>query len=247
MFRRFAVGLCILASASSCSLFGNKDLKVPPETLYRQGEQLYTKKKYDDAAEKWRKAKETTTSPLLKTVLELKLADALYKDEKYIEAAAEYENFRKLHPKNPKAPYALYMLGMSNFNQIEKIDTDQSPVKNSVTVFESFLQEYPNAELSKKVREKLAECRTKQAAYEIYVGRFYYRTNKYGAAIGRFTYALEKYPGATVNDEALFLLGDAYLRTGDMQKAREAMGRLVKDYPKSKFADKAKNILSKKS
>ena len=246
MFQRFAAGLCILVCASSCSLF-KKDIKVPPETLYRQGEQLYTKKKYDDAAEKWKKAKETTTSPLLKTVLELKLADALYKDEKYLEAAAEYENFRKLHPKNPKAPYALYMVGMSNFKQVEKIDTDQSPVKNSVTVFESFLQEYPNAELTKKVREKLAECRTKQAAYEIYVGRFYYRTNKYGAAIGRFNYALEKYPGAAVNDEALYLLCTTYLKTGDMTKAKDAMGRLIKEYPKSRFADMAKDLMKKVS
>jgi len=242
MFRRLAVALCIMALAASCSLF-SKEVKTPPETLFKQGEKLYAEKDYDDAAEKWRAVKEKTTSKLLRTAVEIRLADALFHDGKYIEAAAEYENFRKLHPKNPKAPYALYMYGVSNFKQAEKIDKDQTPIKTAVTVFESFLQEYPNDDLTKEVREKLAACRIKQAAHEIYVGRFYYRTDKYGAAIGRLREAVEKYPGVPVNDEALYLLGNAYLRTGEKVMAKEALARLVKEYPKSTFADKAKQLL----
>jgi outer membrane protein assembly factor BamD len=244
MFRRITLALTILALATSCT---NKNLKVPPETLFKQGEKLYARKKYDSAAEKWRKAKDSTTSPLLRTAVELKLADALYHDEKFIEAAAEYENFRKLHPKNPKAPYALYMQGLSNFYQVEKIDIDQTPVKNAVTLFEMFFQEYPDSDMTQKVREKLAECRAREAAYEMYVGRFYYRTDKYVAAIGRFEEALQKYPGTPHSDEALFLLGKAYLRTGNTNKAKESLSRLVTEYPKSEFVDSAKKILSRNS
>jgi outer membrane protein assembly factor BamD len=244
MFRRIALALTLLVLATSCA---NKQLKLPPETLFKQGEKLYAKKKYDGAAEKWRKAKDTTTSPLLRTAVELKLADALYYDEKYIEAAAEYENFRKLHPKNPQAPYALYMRGLCNFYQVEKKDIDQTPVKNAVVLFEMFLQEYPDSDLTPKVREKLAECRTRQAAYEVYVGKFYYRTDKYDAAIVRLEEALQKYPTTTYSDEALFLLGNAYLRTGNTDKAKASLNRLVTDYPKSKFTDNAKKLLSRNS
>lgn len=243
MFRRLAAALLITALASSCSLF-QKEVKVPPETLFREGEKLFAKKKYGAAAEKWRPVKEKTTSPLLRTAVEIRLADALFYDGEYIEAAAEYENFRKLHPKNTKAPYALYMHGLSNLKQAEKIDTDQTPVRNAVSIFESFLQEYPNATLAKEVREKLTECRTKQAANEIYIGRFYYRTDKYASAIGRFMVALEKYPGAPVNDEALFLLGSSYLRTGEKGLAKDALNRLVKEYPKSAFSNQAKKLLA---
>jgi len=231
-----------MALAASCSLF-SKEIKTPPETLFKQGEKLYAEKKYEAAAEKWRAVKESNTAKNLKMATEIRLADALFHDGNYIEAAAEYENFRKLHPKNPKAPYALYMFGLSNYKQSEKIDTDQTPVSKAATVFESFLQEYPNAEMAKEVREKLAECRAKQASHEIYVGRFYYRTDKYGAAIGRFREAVEKYPGVPVNDEALYLLGNAYLRTGEKGMAKEALTRLVKEYPKSGFADQAKKML----
>lgn len=244
MFQRVALALTILVLATSCA---NSKLKLPPETLFKQGENLYARKKYDAAAEKWQKAKDTTTSPLLRTAVELKLADALYYDEQYIEAAAEYENFRKLHPKNLKAPYALYMQGMSNFNQVTKIDVDQTPVKNSVTLFELFLQEYPGSDMTNKVREKLAEGKARQAAYEMYVGRFYFRTDKYEAAIGRFEEALQKYPGTPRSDEALFYLGKAYLNTGNLDKAKESLNRLVSEYPKSEFSDNAKQILSKNS
>lgn len=242
MFRKLAAVLCIAALASSCSLF-RKEVKTPPETLFREGEKLYSMKKYGAAAEKWRAVKEKTTSPLLRTAVEIRLADALFYDESYIEAAAEYENFRRLHPKHAKAAYALYMYGLSNLRQAEKIDTDQTPIRTAVTAFESFLQEYPNVELAREVREKLAECRTKQAAYEIYVGRFYYRTDKYGAAIGRLREAVEKYPGAAGNDEALYLLGQAYLRAGEKGLAKDTFDRLVKEYPRSVFVDKAKKAL----
>lgn len=243
MFRRLAAALFIMALASSCSLF-QKEVKVPPETLFKEGEKLYAKKKYGAAAEKWRMVKEKSGSPLLRTAVEIRLADALFHDEEYVEAATEYENFRKLHPKNPKAPYALYMYGLSNFSQAEKVDIDQTPVRNAVSIFESFLQEYPDAKNEKDVRAKLAECRTRQAANEIYIGRFYYRTDRYAAAIGRFRDALEKYPGAPVNDEALFLLGSAYLRTGEKGQAKDALTRLVKEYPKSCFTEQAKKLLA---
>ena len=244
MFRRIALALTILVLATSCA---NSKLKLPPETLFKQGEQLYAKKKYDAAAEKWRKAKDITTSPILRTAVELKLADALYHDEKYIEAAAEYENFRKLHPKNQKAPYALYMQGLSNFYQVKKIDVDQTATKNAVTLFEMFLQEYPGSDITQKVRETLAEAKARQAAHEMYVGRFYYRTDKYAAAIGRFEYALQKYPESPRSDEALFFLGKAYLTTGNKNKAKESLSRLVTEYPKSEFVDYAKKILSRNS
>ena len=244
MFRRIALALTTLVLVAACT---NSQLKLPPETLFKQGENLYAKEKYEAAAEKWRKAKDSTTSPLLRTAVELKLADALYHDENYIEAAAEYENFRKLHPKNPKAAYALYMQGLSNFFQVTKIDVDQTPVNNAVTLFEMFLKEYPDSDLTKKVREKLAEGKNRQADYEMYIGRFYYRTDKYGAAIGRFEDALQKYPGTPRSDEALYYLGKSYLNEGNLNKAKESLNRLVKEYPKSEFVDNAKCILSSNS
>ncbi len=232
----------LLTLVAGCST--DSSIRKPPETNFVEGRKLLAKGKYEQAAAEFKKVKESTASPILATAAGLMNADALFNDKSYIEAAAEYENFAKLHPDNEKAPYAMYRLGLCHFKQAEKIDTDQTPLTNAVKTFETFLREYPQSDLAGKVRESLQMCRTKQSEYEIYVGRFYFRTDKYPSAINRFKVAIEKYPSSPANDEALFYLGQAYLKTGDKAKGKEALQRLINDYKTSKFAEKTRKILA---
>ena len=234
-------GLFILAAGCGT----DSSVKRPPETSFAKGQTLLAKGKYEDASTEFKKVKENTTSPALATAAGLMNADALFNDKNYIEAAAGYEEFTKLHPDNAKAPYALYKLGLSHYRQATKIDTDQTPLKSAINAFETFLKEYPQSDLAGEVRDSLQMCRTKQSEYEIYVGRFYFRTDKYPSAITRLREAIEKFPASPVNDEALFYLGQAYIRTGDKAKGKEALQRLIKEYKASKFTEKSKKILAK--
>jgi outer membrane protein assembly factor BamD len=216
-----------------------------PEALFKQGEKLYSGGHYTDAIESWKKAKELTTAPDLVAQADLKIADAQFSNKNYIEAAAGYEDFRKFHPDNEKAPYALYRTGLCYYNQITGIDTDQTPVKNALTMFESFLRNYPASEYAADVKNKIEACRTKQLEYEIYVGRFYYRTGKYQAAINRLEDALVNFPGLKINDETLYYLGRAYLCMGNKAKGEETLNRLMKEYPASSFLPEAMKLLKK--
>jgi outer membrane protein assembly factor BamD len=240
---KFISFIGLLALASGCS--STSGIKRAPETYFKDGQKYYDRGKYEAAIEQWKKVKESYSSPLLTTIVELKIADAHFSNKNYIEAAAEYENFRKLHPNNEKAGYALYKLGLCHFNQIAKIDTDQTPLKNALSTFETFLNEYPNSEYSGQAREKLEVCKTKQSQYEIYVGRFYLRTDQYAAAISRLTGNLEKFPASPANDEALLYLGQAYIQSGDKAKGKDALQRLLNEYKSSKLADKARKLLAK--
>ncbi len=233
---------CLLALIAGCT---GSSIRKPPETTFMEGQKLLAKGKYEQAAVEFKKVKESTASPALSTAAGLLNADALFNDKSYIEAAAEYENFTKLHPDSEKAPYAMYKLGLCHYKQAEKIDTDQTPLTSAVKTFETFLKEYPQSDLTGKVRESLQKCRAKQSEYEIYVGRFYFRTDKYPSAINRLKEAIDKYPSSPTNDEALFYLGQAYLKTGDKAKGKEALQRLINDYRNSKFAEKTKKILAK--
>jgi outer membrane protein assembly factor BamD len=215
------------------------------EIYYTEGEEFYTAKKYDDAIAAWKKVKESYTSPELTATAELKIADAQYDDKNYVEAAASYESFRKFHPKHVSASYALFRVALCNFNQIERIDTDQTPIKNSITLFETFLKEYPLDPLAAEAREKLQGCRMKQLQYEIYVGRFYLNTHKYRAAIKRFEEALVTFPGAPLHDETLRYLGEAYLRSGERDKGREAFNRLFLNYGTSEYINSARKVMDK--
>lgn len=215
----------------------------PTDVLFKEGEQFYQNGKYEDAIAQWKKVKESYQSPELTTRAELGIADAYFLNKDYIEAASAYEDFRKLHPNHEQAGFALYRQGMSNFNQINRIDTDQTPVKNSLTVFESYLRLYPSGEQLTEVQEKIRDCRDKQLQYEIYVGRFYLKTDAYKGAIARFTEALNSFPDQARRDEVLYCLGRSYLENGEKSKGREFFGRLAREYPTSPFISDANKAM----
>jgi outer membrane protein assembly factor BamD len=241
LFRRF-VFFCLLAFLAGCA---TTPVTKSADEYFKEGEEHYQAKNYEEAVASWKKVKESDSSPELSTKAELKIADAQFDNKNFIEAAAAYEDFRKFHPSHEKAPYALYRLGLCYYNQIAEIDTDQTPVKNAVAVFEKFLDQYPSSEHAAEVREKMAECITKQVRYEIYVGNFYLRTEKYGAAIKRLEECLARYPKSPILDEALLYLGKAYLESGAKAKGRETFDRLFKDFPESRFGGEARKLLGK--
>lgn len=228
------IGLLVLVSAlfQGCS---TPQVNKPADVLFKEGEQFFQDGKYEDAIAQWKKVKETYQSAELITKAELNIADAYFLNKDYIEAAAGYEDFRKLHPKHEKADYALYRQGMSHFNQIHSIDTDQTPVKNAQITFSSYLSLYPAGAQLAEVQEKYGECRDKQLQYELYVGRFYLKTEAYKAAIGRFEESLKMFTDSSRRDEVLFYLGRAYLEDGQKTKGREIFGQLAREFPGSAY------------
>lgn len=237
---RIALSACLLCALAACATV---PAPTTPHEMLTEGDRLASSKHYEEAINQWKKVKEGDYAPELAAQAELKIADAEFADKKYIEAAASYENFHKMHPSHPKAAYALYRLALSYYNEITGIDTEQTPVKNTVTVLENFLRQYPDSEYAPEVRKKLEDCRTKQLQYEIYIGRFYYRTEKYPSAIKRLEQALAAYPEAAGSDELLYYLGSAYLKNGDKAKGQEILARLVKEIPQSNLARDAAQVL----
>ena len=242
--------LCRALSAAACLLTlaacaTTETVKKDAQTYNKEAEEFYANKHYEDAIAQWKKVKETYSSPELTATADIKIADAQFEAGNYIEAAASYEDFRKYHPKHALAPYALFRRGLCNYLQITGIDTDQTPVKNALTILETFLKEYPEDPHAAEAREKLEDCRTKLLQHEIYVGKFYLRTEKYRAAIKRFEEALAQYPASPVQDETLLYLGKAYMLTGDKVKSREAFNRLSNSFPNSPHIKEAAEFMEK--
>ena len=122
-------------------------MNKPPDALFKEGEQSFQKGNYEDAIAQWKKVKESYQSPELSARAEINIADAYFLNKDYIEAAAAYEDFRKLHPKHERAGYALYRQAMSHYNQIHGIDTDQTPVKNALSHLSHILRCIPPASI----------------------------------------------------------------------------------------------------
>lgn len=216
------------------------------EDLYRQGEAAFNKSRYEEAINQWKKVKEQFPEPELMAKAEIGIANAYFLNHDYIEAGAAYEDFRKLHPTHELAQFALYRQALSSYNLITGIDTDQTPTRNALTLFETFVKQHPKSEYIAKVQEKIADCRGKLAQYEIYVGRFYYRTDAYTAAIGRLEGALANFPDYTGHDETLYYLGKAALEAKQNDKAQAALTRLIREYPSSPYLGDARKLLADK-
>lgn len=242
--RRMTLTLLLAAGIAGCAGTVAPGGKTA-DTLFREGEELYSRGKFEDAIAQWKRVRDTYQSPEMTALAEIKIADAQFEDKNYIEAASAYEDFRKLHPTNEKAPYALYRQALSNYNQMGGIDTDQTGVKNAVTLFLSFIQQYPTSEYTADAREKLEICRQRQLQYEIYIGKFYLRTDKYPAAIKRLEEALVMFPGPAGHDETLYYLGTAYLKNGQKERARDTFTSLSDEFPTSRFIGDARKAMDK--
>lgn len=238
----------ILAGCVFATLFGCASAPKPektPEQIYADGETSFNKGYYVESVTKWKEVRDAFPDPALAAKAEIGIANAYFLNGDYIEASAAYEEFRKLHPTNDLAQFALYRQGLSNYNQITGIDTDQTPTKNTLALFDSFVKQYPKSQYVPRVEEKIAECRAKLAQYEIYVGRFYYRTDKYVSAIGRLEGVLVSHPEYTGHDETLYYLGLAYLESKQPEKMRATYSRLIREFPKSEYIEKASGLMAK--
>lgn len=231
--------LALLAACASVPI------ETQPAGIYREGEEFYGSKRYDDAIAQYKKVRDAYASTELSSSAELRIADSYFESERYIEAASEYGQFRKLHPTHLQAPYALYRMGLSNYNLITGHDRDQTPQKNAASHFEEYLLRYPKGEHLNDVTQKLEEIRIQQLKYEQSVARFYYRTDKYNSAIRRLEEALSTFPKNQAHDETYFLLGASRLKAGDIDKARDAFNRLSTEFPASSFIFEAGKLLEK--
>jgi outer membrane protein assembly factor BamD len=236
----FYCSLVLLLSGCATKVPGNKSIS----NYFSEGEELYKNKDYQESIAKWKKVKELgSNSPQLSALADLMIADSQFASKNYIEAAATYESFAKFHPDNDKVPYAAYRQALCNYMQISGIDRDQTPLKNTITLLKSFLRNYPDSEYADDAKKKLADCISKRAEHEIYIGRFYYRFGKYHAAIKRLEECIARYPDVAVTDEAYFILEKAYFETGEKERGKEAFNRLFIKFPTSKYIKEADSYL----
>ncbi len=62
-------------------------------------------------------------------------------------------------------------------------------------------------------------------------------------AIERYEVLVERFPDSHLTDDALYALGRLYAKAGKKEMARDALGQLLEEFPKSSFAAKAKKRL----
>ncbi len=173
----------------------------------------------------------------------LSLAESFYADKDYQEAKFQYEKFIQLYPVNPQTPRALYFLAMSDYQELNSVDRDQTQTRGALKNFRRLVRQFPQNAMVSEVRPKIRDLETRLAAKQLYIGRFHYSSSNYQSAIPRFLRLLKEFPKAPAADDALYYLADSYAREENYSKAGQALNRLIRDFPKSPYRRKAERLL----
>ena len=234
--------LVVVALVGGCASSGA--VRRSADEWFELGQRELARRKYTKAEQAFSKFLEQYPQDRRRPEALLGLADALYGDKRYEEAKFQYRRFLELYPTSPEAAKAQFNSAMCSYLRVKTIDRDQSTTHEAVQEFQRLIQSYPRSAYVDEATEKLAASRERLAAYELYVGRFYYGQKAYPAAIGRFSGLLKVYPEVSFADEVLFLLGNAYARSDNPQEATSVFDELVQRYPQSRYANQAKARLA---
>lgn len=194
---------------------------------------------------------------------ELRIADAYYEQEKWVEAIDAYRTFAQSRPNHGDVPYALWRVGRSYFEQIPSDffilppvhERDPAATKDALRALGTFVDRYPDHEQTPDARERILACRRLLADQELYVARFYMRQDRPVSARGRLEGIVAQY--ADLPDrwsEAALRLVRVYIEVAATApaaeadelnaKARQMASRLIQDQPGATESEEARDLLA---
>src|SRR5206468_680550 len=125
-----------------------------------------------------------------------------------------------------------------------KAPQSKEAAARAIDAMENLLKEYPGSAYELDARAKIKEGREHLAAYEIYVGKHYYRQAAYLAALHRFERVLTLYPDVEDSAEAHYYLAKTYKDIGAPERAVEHLIVLLAQYPKAKIRKDGQALLA---
>ncbi len=251
-----ALGLA-LAPAVACggkSGDGAVDYSVSAQKNYERGLEKLADKHWISAAKYFAFIKSRFPYSKYAVLAELRLADAEFGAERYLEAVDSYKMFVKFHPTHEMVAngYASLRIAEAYYEMLPgdywilppSFEKDQSSVEDAEEELRSFLKKYTDSPFRKKAETLLAKVGKRLADHEWYVARFYWDKGKYMGTVLRLRRLLERHPGVGYDVEALWLLGRAYVKVGMPDRARETWTELVNKHPKSGKAAEARDAIA---
>lgn len=243
-FRRsLFLAVAALAAAtlvSGCAGAGKSKKKFayverPVERLYADAARQLERRRYVEAVAGFEEVERQHPYSAWARRAILMKAFAQYQDNEYEDAIETLDGFISLHPGNKDAPYAYYLKAMCYYERISAVGRDQKNTDDAVKALNDVVKRYPNTEYARDARLKLDLTYDHLAGREMYVGRYYQRSNKTLAAINRYKTVVDKYQTTSQVPEALHRLVENYLSLGLVGEAQRTAAVLGHNYPGSEW------------
>jgi outer membrane protein assembly factor BamD len=181
---------------------------------------------------------------------ELRLADAELGAEEFASAIDNYRLFIRLHPTHEMVSngYASFRIGDAYYKQLSgdswlmppSFEGDQSANEDAAAELSVFAEKYPQSPYREKAQIIIKKVGKKLADHEWYVAQYYWKRDKPMGTVLRLRRLLERYRGVGYDEEALWLLGRAYVAVDMTDRARSTWQELTDKFPKSQRAIEAR-------
>jgi outer membrane protein assembly factor BamD len=175
-------------------------------------------------------------------------------------AGYQFERFLKQYPKSDKVPEAAFMGAKSYFELSPNYSLDQTDTDKALTKLQTFINTYGESQYFEEANAMAKELTTKKEkkAFEIAkqynkLGEFQYDLLK--SAVATLDNFISDFPGSDFREEALYYKVEAstylainsfdFVQKERLESARAAHAVLFKNFPETKFADKANDLLEK--
>lgn len=235
---------CALALVSVISCASEEKSSDTPDGAYAIAEEFAKDDRYEEAIRRFNDIKNKYPYSKFATMAELAIADTYFKQESYAEAQVSYQTFKELHPKHAQIDYVTYRLGLSFFEQLpETEDRDLSLAQSSIVYFDEVISLYPNSPHAKEAQEKKLEVLKKLGSKEMYIADFYFKRKVYGSALARYDGLLKTYPNLGFDALALSRAAQSAAHAGELDRAKQLVNRLQKQFPGSSELADAEQVL----
>jgi outer membrane protein assembly factor BamD len=248
------VALCACAPEPKTALGYTADAKRAYDTALAE----CTAKNWLDCQTKMREVRRKYSYSRYGKLAELRIADAEFEQDKFVEAIRAYRQFIHDHRSDANdVAYARSRIAEAEYRQIPDSfllpageERDQASVMEAYKELRGYLHDYPDAQESVRVRQLLDDVTARLVSHELYVARFYLAKDNYDATIGRIEYALRNFSGASeatsssLEPDLLLLLGETYLRMHQWKYARGAFEGLLLKFPRNALTTGARNYLA---
>ena len=163
----------------------------------------------------------------------------------YDEAKFALENYLKKYPATKDVEYVSYLYALTHYEQILDEKRDLGPLIISKKIIEDYIKKYPNNEYSLDLKFKLDLIQNQLAAKEVYVAKYYIKTQKWIPAINRLKNVVNFYDETVYIEEALHRLVEIYYNLGLIDEAQKTAKTLGYNYNSSEWYENSYALLNK--
>jgi outer membrane protein assembly factor BamD len=219
---------------------------------------------FEEAAKEVRKGNHETGRLLFSTIIntypdsaflplaKLAIADSFYLEgttSSLVQAAQAYLDWLTFFPTDPLADDAMLKVAEAEMRQMGLSNRDITHARKAEQRLKALLQQYPTTSLRPIVEDRLRETQENLAMHSYQIGNFYgdrYITKKGGlkGAQSRYKEVIDKYPNFSLRDAVLFKLAYTYQEEEEPDEAAKYYQELLRNFPNSDYAEKAKDQLS---